>query len=272
MQPDDRDARITRIFVYTTLTEHKACEFGELYARLYKTKYPGLTFTRKLVYDACLQLEEQRKIDKMQVQIQCSFPPSHPPLFLFSTRIDPEERQQAIEAKAQLLAQHYDNTKVIGAHAELLVKNVCENLDYKRISIDKSVGNHDIDVYAKHPSDTYWQAISVKNWRDSIRISEVTEIVEIVKLAHAKYKRKIIQPAITAPKAYPDAITNQYHVPVATYEKQVAPESCRQLYEALNDKLAFDVEITDKPTAKMRENIEEYICKHDYESNQQPAG
>jgi hypothetical protein len=41
--------------------------------------------------------------------------------------------------------------------------------------------------------------------------------------------------------------------------------------EGLNEKLAFDFEITGNPPENMRKNIEEYICNHDYERDQQPA-
>jgi hypothetical protein len=112
----------------------------------------------------------------------------------------------------------------------------------------------------------------VKNWRDQIGLDEVGEILKIVELARDKYKKRIIQPAIVASYAYRDLIEGvQSTVPIALLEKQVAPESCQELCESLNDKLAFDFEITDKPTDKMRENIEKYICKHDYERDQQPT-
>lgn len=128
----------------------------------------------------------------------------------------------------------------------------------------------DIDVFAKHPNKKFWQAISVKNWRDSIKKDQVLQTLETVKLANDKWKvYGRIRPAIVASYAY--QYLSQYAVPIALLEKQVAPESGRELCESLNDKLAFDFEITDEPSDKMRKNIEKYICKHDYEGDQQPA-
>src|SRR5208283_2708213 len=143
------------------LQAQKACEWGELKARLFKAS--NAVITQKRVFDASMELEKQGKARSERVQIQCSFPPSQPPLFRYSMSVDPRERQLTIDAKAQLLAQHYDNTKVIGAHAEQLVKKACEDLGYKRVRNRKKVGNHDIDLFAKHPSKKFWQAISVKN-------------------------------------------------------------------------------------------------------------
>lgn len=104
----------------------------------------------------------------------------------------------------------------------------------------------------------------MKNWRDRIKPKEVGEISETVRLANNKWKvYGKIRPAIVASYAYQNL--SRYGVPIALLEKQVAPESCRELCENLDYKLAFDFEITDEPTDKMRTNIEEYIFKHNYE-------
>jgi Holliday junction resolvase-like predicted endonuclease len=226
-------------------------------------------FTQKHVFDTCIQLEREGMIGFTQVQVQCSFPPSQPPRFLYSTQIDPLQRDQTIQTKVHLLTQHYDNQKRIGDHAEHLVEQVCRELGYERIHPKKRIGNFgEIDVYAKHPSDEYWQAISVKNLRDPIKMDVVRDLLSTVEHARLKYPKKIIQPAIVASYAYLNVIQNEYHVPVAIIGKQVAPTALRGLYEELNDKLAFDVAITDRPPDTMRENIRLYICKHDYDRDQ----
>jgi hypothetical protein len=55
--------------------------------------------------------------------------------------------------------------------------------------------------------------------------------------------------------------TQNIGVPIALLKEQVAPESCRKLCESLNDRLAFDFEITDTTPKLMKDNIEEYLVK-----------
>jgi len=125
--------------VYAILQAEKACEWGELKARAFKIS-KGIV-TKKRVFDASMELERQGKAASIHAHVKCKFPPSKPPLFRYSMSVDPTQRIQTILYKGQLLANHYDNTKVIGAHAEQLVKKVCRDLDYpSKIWLRKKVG------------------------------------------------------------------------------------------------------------------------------------
>jgi hypothetical protein len=162
------------------------------------------------------------------------------------------------------LQRHYANTRILGNHAELLVATVCERLHYKRIKLQSHVNNHDVDVLAKHPSNKYWQANSVKNWQDPITARQVTEILEIAELARKRWKTREIRPAIVASYYYKNVIEEagkRFGVNIASVEVQVAPLERRRTYGALNNELAFNFEITNEPTKLMMKNIKEYICK-----------
>jgi hypothetical protein len=254
----------------------KACEWGELKARAWKES--NQIVTRMRVRNAFQKLKTQGKVDEEEwknVKLECKTPPSKPPLFVYSRTVDStaiSERQQIINEKKQLLQWHFDVGKQeIGKYAEQLVQQVCQELHYKskvhrreKFAVLSSGTRRieEIDVYGKHPSNKYWQAISVKNWRDPIRVAQVQQIVDIVALARQKWKRDI-RPAIVAPTAYDDAMKKAKldHVPIALLGRQVAPESHRRSYQELNDRLAFDFEITAKPPKLMRDNIEEYLVK-----------
>jgi len=72
------------------------------------------------VWNALQSLKAQAQAGSEQVVIQCKFPPSKPPWFHYTLSLDVKERKTVINEKKMLLAQHYDNTKMIGAHAELI--------------------------------------------------------------------------------------------------------------------------------------------------------
>jgi hypothetical protein len=262
--------------VFRILKDHTACEFAELQTRAFKLTSNVVTWKRVLA--ACRELESRGVVDTSERTIRSRKYPAKARnvRFVWIKDASYERRETIIFQKSRLLRLHYDYTTNIGDHATLLVKEVCEKLRYTRIKMKWKVGNHDIDVFAKHPRRRYWQAISVKNLRGPITEAEIKDILETTELARRKWKAKDIKPAIVSSYCYKDLMecaNRTYGVNVAIMETQVAPLWRKKLYEGLNALLAYNFEITDEPTKLMTENIRQFICDQDYPVSiaEQPA-
>jgi hypothetical protein len=253
--------------VLRILRERVACQYGELEARAFKQSNKEITWER--VKKACFNLEEQGVVDYRKETIESKNPKEV--TFVWVKDVSEKEREVTIDRKSDLLRFHFDNPKLIGDHATRLVEMVCRSLHYKRIKPLFHIGHDEIDLYAKHPKNKFWQAISVKNLRDPIGTKkgmpkQIVDVLDFVALARRKWKR-VTQPAIVASycfKNWMEMGNKRYGVNIAIMGAQVAPLKFREVYEALNNELAFNFEITDEPTKFMTENIEKYICNQDY--------
>ena len=226
------------------------------------------------VYQALDALETQKRLGSKIEAIQSTHPKDV--TSYYSAKTSTTVIQQIIDEKKELLRQHYNNSKDIGDHGEDMVKVVVDQLRYTEVEARKhsnngiGITNHDIDVFAKHPSTKYYQGISVKNKREWIGQSDIAEIIGIVDEARSKWK-KDIRPAIVG--VYASDTIIQYalanDVLIATYNKQIMPTRCRDLYVEMKNRLAFDVEIADTPTQVMEYKITQYVCNAPYKIDQQ---
>ena len=227
-----------------------------------------------VVDSACAKLEKEGKAARRYVET-----PSSTRIrtrFIYSTSYAPSQIDETIQRKAQLLARHYDLSSELALHGEKLVADVCEQLGYTEIETRKEkhsdqnllevgIERHDIDVFAKHPTGTYYQNIEVKNRRAKIEEGEIDEITRTTLLAHLRWQLDI-RTALVAVRTTRTAEQRlrTEDIPIAYAGKIHAPEKYRELYEELNRRLAYEILITDSPSTYLQNNIAKYILAHSY--------
>jgi len=196
--------------------------------------------------------------------------------FILTTSLPEVETQQIAQEKADLLAKHYDLSDVIGRHAEQMVYRICKKLGYTELEIRKEknegigINKRDIDIYGKHPRNDYYQAIEVRNRRDTVKVNDLPNILKTISLAEKRWSKQI-RPALVATFASREIIelANTMDLPIALMGAQFVPEKYQSLYETLNDRLALNVRITDQLPKYMFDNITKFILVHQY--RQKPA-
>lgn len=77
---------------------------------------------------------------------------------------------------------------MIGKHAELLVNRKSQGKP-QRIGL----GHRNIDMFAKHPENDYYQAIEVRNRSEAVKPSDLDEIVTKVEDASMKWEENANQ-------------------------------------------------------------------------------
>ena len=250
--------------IHSILLEQKACHYYELVNRAYNTSRITEGVAQAL---AILQARDQA--DEIIVTSP-SFKPK-PIKFLYSTELPFKEVKSVITKKAELLAKHYNLSDTIGKHAEQLVFEVCEYLGYTQIEKRKEkhegigIGKRDIDIFARHPNNNYYQAIEVRNRHEAAKLAYLTSILRTVSIASRKWNLPI-QPALVTTFASSQILelARAMDLAIALSGIQIVPEEHRDLYEELRDVVALNVEITDTPTPYLRENITRYILPHQY--------
>jgi hypothetical protein len=193
--------------------------------------------------------------------------------FIYLKNLPQSQVNNAIESKGQLMAKHYDRSEEIGHHGERIVVKACKSLGYSEIerrkekhgSADIGIAKHDIDVWAKHPSGGYYQNIEVKNRRDPLKEPELSSIVRTTSIAKDRWNLEV-RPAVVTVFAHTTtrSTAGVLRVPIAFSDGIYVPEEHRDLYEALNLRLALNVVISNEPTDLLRSRIERYIMNYQY--------
>lgn len=255
------------------LNTEKACQFEELNNRAKKLGIPNPT-----VDQVCRELVKDGKAVEKYVQTPSENKTETK--FIYSTNFPTAQIERMIQEKADLLGKHYDLHYEIGLHGEKVVANVCEELGYTEIETrkEKYVGQdllevgilrRDIDVFAKHPTQEYYQDIEVKNRRARVEEAEIENIIKTTNLANSRWPIHI-EPALVALRATKTAeeLLEHMRIPIAYAGQIHVPEKYRDLYEKLNQRLAYDFCISDIASQYLRDNIANYIRDYSYETIQ----
>ncbi len=255
--------------VITILDQQKACHVPELINRAYQAQY-----REQVIRPAWLKLQQEKKITFKTIQA----PDTKKTTISFIYRTDQSQDtiDQVIAEKANLLAQHYDLSNEIGHHGENLVGEACSKLGYTDIEIRKEkdgtkelgmigIRRRDIDVFAKHPSENYYQNIEVKNRRDPLKDADLSGILATTNLAISLWPYTL-HPAVVTTFAVKSAknTAKLLDIPVAYSGGVYVPEEHQALYEQLNSRLALNVKVTDTPPDELRRNLSTYITQHAY--------
>jgi hypothetical protein len=255
--------------ILNILRREKACHFYELINRAYQEYH--ITQDVDVAYAL---LHAQAKADEISRTVQSVKP--KPIRIIYCTEFPSNEIERVITEKAELMAQHYNLSDTIGRHAENLVKQTCENLGCSELEIRKEnhqgigIDRRDIDVFAKHPDNNYYQAIEVRNRREPVKPSDLPPILKTVTVASRRWQM-YIRPALVAAFS-PQPVTNlanQMEIPIALAGRQLVPETYRNLYETLNSRLALNVLITDQAPEYLRDNINRYVKAYHYRTNRE---
>jgi hypothetical protein len=255
--------------ILNILRREKACHFYEVVNRAYQEYH-----ITQDVDAAYALLHAQGKADETYRTVPSVKP--KPVRMIYCTEFPSDQIERVITEKAQLMAEHYNLSDTIGRHAENLVKQTCENLGYSELEIRKEnhqgigIDRRDIDVFAKHPDNNYYQAIEVRNRREPVKPSDLPPILKTVTVASRKWQM-YIRPALVAAFS-PQPVTNladQMEIPIAIAGRQLVPEAYRSLYETLNSRLALNVLITDQAPQYLRDNMTRYVKAYQYRTNRE---
>jgi hypothetical protein len=260
--------------IYSIVHAQKTCSYYELQDRAYSMGIQSGVFPAK---------EALRKQGRLG-NITQTIPSTTPTDVSFVYCVDclnrsPEEIRPVYEEKKQLLTCHYNHRKEFAAHAEQLVKNACQKLQYTKLETNKKTDNGigildlEIDVFGKPPNRTYYQAISVKNRREPIGIEDMNDIINTASFASQAWG-KDIRPALVATYANPSKLHQAKSMGLAmtVWGKQIIPERFREEYETrLIPGLALQVQITDNPPSEMTRNLSEFVLGYPYPQNNHPT-
>jgi hypothetical protein len=261
------DAELVLQILHTQL----ACQLEELNNRI-----QAMSLSPSIVDPAIRQLQQERKVDLTLITT-----PSEEKTktrFIYCTDYPRTQIDEIIQEKSQLLANHYDLHEEIGIHGEDLVTQMCESLGYTEIEtrkrshltqdlLEPGIERRDIDVFAKHPTNEYYQNIQVKNRRAKVETEEVDEFIRTSSVARLRWKLDI-RTAVVAVRTQAKAATKliSEHIPIAYAGNIYAPERHRNLYEELNTRLAYGFVITDSVSrdSDLYKNTATYILGHRY--------
>jgi hypothetical protein len=255
--------------VLTILRREIACHYYELINRAYQEYH-----ITKDVDSAINLLTAQGEVDETTYIVPSVKPKPVRMIYCTEPRID--QTQRVIAEKAELMSMHYNLSDTIGKHAERLVKQTCEALGYTELETRKEthdgigIGKRDIDVFAKHPTQDYYQDIEVRNRREPVKLSDLAPILKTATLASKKWQM-YIRPALVAAFSppYVTTIADQMGIPIALIGIQLVPETYRDLYEKLNSRLALNVLITDEAPQYLTGNINRYIKGYHYKTSRE---
>ncbi|MGA2790984.1 MAG: hypothetical protein ABSF00_09465 [Candidatus Bathyarchaeia archaeon] len=257
--------------VLQILQSQVACQLEELNNRI-----QALTCPPTVVDPAIRQLQAEKK-----VSVRLITTPSEEKTetrFIYCTDFSQTQIDEVIQEKAQLLAKHYDLHEEIGLHGENLVTQICQALGYTEVEtrkkshltqdlLEPGIARRDIDVFAKHPTNGYYQNIQVKNRRAKLETKEVDEFIRTTSIARLRWKLDI-RTAVVAVRTQPKAasILIAEHIPIAYAGNIYAPEKYHDLYEELNQRLSYGFVITDNPSNSepLYKNISQFILGHNY--------
>lgn len=231
---------------------------------------------RSGVYQAKESLRQQGRLGNITQTIPCTIPTEV--RFVYCAEClsrSPEQIRPIYEEKKNLLLSHYNHRREFGRHAEQLVKNTCQELQYAELETNKTSHNgvgirdREIDVFGKHPNGGYYQAISVKNTRESMKSQDIDDVITTARIASRAWQIDI-RPALVATYASRFKLqeAKSKGCAMAIWGKQIIPERFREEYETrLIPGLLLDIQIADIPPQEMVANISHYICGFRYRPN-----